>query len=45
MVSEKDDKKRDDILKKMLEAPPKPNKPIKEKESAKDHDNDRDLDG
>lgn len=29
------DQKRDAILKKMLETPPKPNKPIKEKESDK----------
>lgn len=33
------EKQRDDILKKMLETPPTKNKPLKEKESAKDHDN------
>lgn len=35
----KNDEKRDDILKKMLETPPTKNKPLKEKESAKDQDN------
>ena len=34
-----DDKERDDILKKMLKTPPTKNKPLKEKESAKDPDN------
>lgn len=39
----KDDKKRDEILERMLNTPPTPNKPIKEKESDKDR-NDRDPD-
>lgn len=30
-----DDQKRDEVLKKMLQSPPKLNKPIKEKESDK----------
>jgi hypothetical protein len=39
-MAEKDSKEkhnqlRDEILKKMLETPPKPNKPLKEKESDK----------
>jgi hypothetical protein len=29
MASEQDEKKRDDILKKMLQTPPTPNKPLK----------------
>lgn len=31
----KDDKQRDDVLKKLLETPPKPNKPLKETKSDK----------
>lgn len=34
-MQNEDDKKRDEVLKKMLQTPPKPNKPLKEKESGK----------
>jgi len=39
MASEQDEKKRDDILKKMLQTPPTPNKPLKAKDSDKKGDN------
>lgn len=42
-LDNKDDKTRDEILKKMLETPPTPNKPIKEKASDKGQ-RDRDPD-
>lgn len=35
--TEKDDQRRDEILKKMLETPPTPNKPLKEQERNKDN--------
>lgn len=39
MSQDKDNQTRDEILKKMLETPPTKNKPLKEKESAKDQNN------
>lgn len=35
MTEKQDNKKRDEVLKRMLNTPPVPNKPIKEKESDK----------
>jgi hypothetical protein len=34
-MTSKDDKQRDEVLERMLNTPPKPNKPFKEKESDK----------